>query len=262
MHLSPKEIDKILLHSAGFIAQKRYARGLALNYVETVALISAQLLEFIRDGNAVAELMEKGKKLLGFADVMPGVAEMLPEVQVEGTFPDGSKLVTVHDPVCREKGDPELALYASGLDKTADAPAAELPADRMISIDKTELEPGGTHTAEGEIVLNENRQVITLTVLNTGDRPVQVGSHYPFFEVNPALLFYREKAYGKRLDIPAGTAVRFEPGESKTVSLVAIAGTGTIYGGNALISGKISAENKKKALEKALAAGFSNKEEN
>src|SRR5690606_9451923 len=118
MRITPKELDKLILHNAGCLAQKRYARGLKLNYPETVALIASQLMEFIRDGETVAVLMDKGKKILGFNDVMPGVASMLPEVQIEGTFPDGTKLVTVHDPICRENGNPDLALYGSGLTKS------------------------------------------------------------------------------------------------------------------------------------------------
>ena len=96
MHLTPHELDKLALHQAGYLAQKRLARGLRLNYPEAVALISTQVLEFIRDGRSVAELMDLGRQLLGRADVMDGVSEMIVEVQVEGTFPDGSKLVTVH----------------------------------------------------------------------------------------------------------------------------------------------------------------------
>ena len=99
MRLSPREIDKLVLHNAGFVAQKRYARGLRLNYPETTALIATQLLEFIRDGERVSTLMNKGKQLLGIEDVLPGVPELVHEVQVEGTFPDGTKLVTVHNPI-------------------------------------------------------------------------------------------------------------------------------------------------------------------
>ena len=98
MHLTPREIDKLTLHQAGVLAQKRLARGLRLNYPEAVALIATQLLEFIRDGRSVAELMDLGRQLLGRADVLDGVADMIDEVQVEGTFPDGTKLVTVHHP--------------------------------------------------------------------------------------------------------------------------------------------------------------------
>ena len=99
MHLSPREIDKLMLHQAGVVAQKRLARGLRLNYPESVALISAQLLEFIREGRRVAQLMELGRRFLGRRQVMAGVPEMIAEVQVEGTFPDGTKLVTIHDPI-------------------------------------------------------------------------------------------------------------------------------------------------------------------
>ena len=99
MHLSPRDIDKLILHGAGFLAQKRLARGLRLNYPEAIALIAAQILELIRDGRSVAELMDLGRRMLGRAQVLPGVPELIAEVQVEGTFPDGTKLVTVHHPI-------------------------------------------------------------------------------------------------------------------------------------------------------------------
>lgn len=99
--------------------------------------------------------------------------------------------------------------------------------------------PGEVIVAAGEITLNEGRDTVRLTVSNTGDRPVQVGSHYHFFESNTALEFERAKARGFRLDIPAGTAVRFEPGQSREVNLVRYAGGGEIYGFNALINGKL-----------------------
>src|ERR1700731_3118660 len=115
MHLTPREIDKLILHQAGVLAQKRLARGLRLNYVEATALIATQLLEFIRDGQSVANLMDLGRRLLGRSDVLDGVAEMIDEVQVEGTFPDGTKLVTVHHPIVAEHGDMSLAFYGSFL---------------------------------------------------------------------------------------------------------------------------------------------------
>src|SRR6266566_591624 len=115
MHLTPQETDKLTLHQAGNLAQKRLARGLRLNYPEAVALIATQLLELIRDGQSVAELMDLGRQFLGRADVMEHVPEMIVEVQVEGTFPDGSKLVTVHHPIVAEHGNLELALYGSFL---------------------------------------------------------------------------------------------------------------------------------------------------
>src|SRR6266853_3908993 len=115
MHLSPRELDKLVLHNAGCVAQKRLARGLRLNYPEAIALIAAQLLEFIREGKRVAELMNLGGQLLGRNQVMPGVAAMIGEVQVEGTFPDGTKLVTVHHPIASQNGNLALALHGSFL---------------------------------------------------------------------------------------------------------------------------------------------------
>ena len=99
--------------------------------------------------------------------------------------------------------------------------------------------PGEIFTKDGDIVLNEGREAITTDVANTGDRPVQVGSHYHFFETNPALQFDRDRTRGYRLDIPAGTAVRFEPGQTRSVSLVPYAGPRTVYGFNGLVNGKL-----------------------
>jgi urease subunit beta len=99
--------------------------------------------------------------------------------------------------------------------------------------------PGEVIPAAGDIVLNRDRPTLTLTVANTGDRPVQVGSHYHFFETNPALAFERAKARGMRLDIPAGTAVRFEPGQSRTVKLVAYGGARRVFGFQAKIQGEL-----------------------
>ena len=231
MHLSPREIDKLTLHQAGVLAQKRLARGVRLNHPESVALIATQILEFIREGRSVAELMDLGRQLLGRRQVMAGVPEMVAEVQVEGTFPDGTKLVTVHHPIAADDGDLELALYGSFL---------PVP-DPLVftAMGEAMPEPGGCELLDGELVLNEGRPTIELSVTNFGDRPVQVGSHYHFVEANAALRFDRAAAYGMRLDIPAGTAVRFEPGEMRTVPLVAIAGNRVIRGGNDLAAGPV-----------------------
>jgi urease subunit gamma len=99
MQLTPREKDKLLIFTAALVAERRRARGLKLNHPEAVALISAAILEGARDGRTVAELMSFGKTVLGRADVMDGVAEMIPEIQVEATFADGTKLVTVHSPI-------------------------------------------------------------------------------------------------------------------------------------------------------------------
>ncbi len=205
MKLTPREKDKLLVSLAAMVARNRLERGVKLNYPETVALISDFVVEGARDGRPVAELMEAGAHVVAPDQVMPGVADMLHEIQVEATFPDGTKLVTVHDPV-RGAG-------------------------------RAEVSPGEIAAAEGTITLNAGRETVILTVANTGDRPIQVGSHYHFHETNTALDFDREAARGFRLDIPAGTAVRFEPGQSREVTLVKLSGSGTVYGFNQKVMG-------------------------
>jgi urease subunit gamma/beta len=217
MHLTPRDIDKLVLHGAGFLSQKRLARGLRLNYPESVALIATQLLELIREGRSVAELMDVGRRMLGRVHVMDGVAEMLAEVQVEGTFPDGTKLVTIHWPIALDRVDLALALHGTFL---------PIPSDEAFgwtSDSQTRSVPGAVLVSPGAILLNEGREAVEVVVKSIGDRPIQVGSHYPFAETNAALVFDRAQAANRRLDIPAGTAVRFEPGDEKTVRLVAIA---------------------------------------
>lgn len=251
MHLSPRDIDKLLLHNVGFLAQKRLARGVRLNHPEAVGLIAAQLLEFIRDGRSVAELMNLGRKFLGRNQVMPGVPAMIGEVQVEGTFPDGTKLVTVHHPIASENGDLALALYGSFL---------PVPAFTAFKTMPEEADPGLCEPQAGELDLNAGRETVSLPVTNLGDRPVQVGSHYHFIETNAQLKFDRAKAYGKRLDIPAGTAVRFEPGETKTVQLVEIAGNRVIRGGNNLGDGPVLSENLPAVMARVKSGGFAHEE--
>jgi urease subunit gamma/beta len=147
--------------------------------------------------------------------VLSGVAELAQEVQVEGTFPDGTKLVTVHQPIVLDTVDLSLALYGSFLPVPAETSFEAAASDAPV--------PGEVLVLPGSIVLNEGRDVVKLSVQSVGDRPIQVGSHYPFAETNAALVFDRARAQNRRLDIPAGTAVRFEPGDEKTVRLVAVA---------------------------------------
>lgn len=206
MELTPREKDKLIIFMAAYLAERRKARGVKLNYPEAVAYITAAVLEGARDGRTVAELMSYGATVLTDADVMPGISELIPEVQVEATFPDGTKLVTVHNPIRAAK-------------------SAEVP--------------GEVRPLPGDIELNVGREKKRLRVSNTGDRPIQVGSHYHFFETNSALDFDRDLARGFRLDIPAGTAVRFEPGQSREVELVAFDGAREVYGFNAKVMGKL-----------------------
>lgn len=210
MRMTPKEQEKLMLFLAGELAEKRLKRGVKLNYPESVAYISSHLIELARDGQDVAALMEIGTKLLTAEDVMDEVPQMLEEVQVEATFPDGTKLVTVHHPI-----QPKV---------------------------RQETPVGATVCMDGEIELNTGRKTRELSVTNTGDRPIQVGSHYHFYEVNQLLEYERKKAYGYRLDIPSGTSVRFEPGETKKVKLVELGGNKTVYGLRDLTCKKIEEE--------------------
>ena len=217
-----------MLHTACVVAQKRYARGLKLNYPEAIALISGQLLELIRDGHSLAQLTDMGTRILGTDDVMPGVAEMIDEVQVEGTLIDGTKLVSVHQPICHSGLDSKWALYGSGLTKATEP---------LVTDNSMNLIPGEVEISDTPIILNEHRKTFTLPVTNQGSRPIQIGSHCNFAETNRALDFDRLAAIGYRLNIAAGTAVRFEPGETKEVELVEIAGDKKIFGGNNLVNG-------------------------
>lgn len=227
MHLSPKETDRLQLFLAAELARKRRARGLRLNYPEARAFIADEILEGARDGKTVAELMDLGASLLTTDDVQPGVAKLVGVLQVEGMFPDGQKLVTIHEPI--RAGDEAVE----------------------------GVEPGEVWTPDGEIELSPGRDTASVGVTNKGDRPIQVGSHFHFFEVNSQLEFDRARAFGMHLDIPAGTAVRFEPGDSKDVELVAFAGGREVHGLNNLTEGDTTSDQSRAtALERAQARGF------
>ena len=206
MNLTPREKDKLLIAMAATVARRRLERGVKLNHPEAVALITDFVVEGARDGRTVADLMEAGAHVLTAGQVMDGIASMIHDIQIEATFPDGTKLVTVHHPI---RG----------------AAAA--------------LTPGEIVTEPGDIVMSEGRETILLDVANSGDRPIQVGSHYHFFETNPALKFERAKARGYRLDIPAGTATRLEPGQSRSVRLVELAGKRQAIGFRQEVMGKL-----------------------
>lgn len=199
MHLMPSDTEKLLLAVAGMVARDRLTRGVRLNHPEAVALLTTWVIERAREGATVSELMESGREVLSADQVMDGVPAMIREVQVEATFPDGRKLVTLHHPI---QGAPDV-----------EGPGAVRP-----SADDLELNP------------RPAKERITLTLTNIGDRPIQVGSHFHLPQVNPALEFDREAARGYRLDIPSGTSVRFEPGVSRQVDAVTLRGERTVPG--------------------------------
>lgn len=198
MHLMPSDTEKLLLAVAGMVARDRLARGVKLNHPESVALLSAWVIERARDGASVTQLMEEGREVLAADQVMDGVAEMIHDVQVEATFPDGRKLVTLHHPI---QGG------------SAEAPGATEPAQ-----------------TEREINPRPDDERISLILTNTGDRPIQIGSHFHLPDTNPALEFDRVAAQGFRLDVPSGTSVRFEPGVAREVSAVSLRGERVVAG--------------------------------
>lgn len=213
MLLTPHEQERLMVAGAAEVARHRRERGLLLNHPEAVAVLTAWILEAARDGMSVAQIMSAGRDVLDTSDVMEGVEALIDELQAEATFPDGTKLVTLHGPI-------QPAPLAPG--------AADHGAARLV--------PGEVLLREGDVALLEGRDLVSLTVLNTGDRPVQVGSHFHFAEANEALQFDREAAVGSRLAVPAGTSVRFEPGISMNVAVVAFAGEGVTAGFRGLYS--------------------------
>ncbi len=204
MFLTNREQEKLMIYTASKLAVERKDRGLKLNYPEAVSIISSFILEGARDGKSVSDLMVSATQVLNEYDVMPGIASMMDMVQTEATFNDGTKLVTVHNPIVTSK---------------------------------EEIVPGEYLVDDGDIELNANKKAITIEVENIGDRPIQVGSHYHFFEVNAFIDFDRELAYGRRLNIPSGTSVRFEPGSKKEIDLISYSGKRYISGFNALVEG-------------------------
>ena len=227
MLLTPTEMERLTIFTAAELSRKRRAKGLRLNFPEAVALITDEILEGAREGRSVVDLIGFGSTILTTEDVMDGIASMMPILQVEGMFPDGTKLVTVHEPIRPKEGSPAGS-----------------------------LEPGAIMAMHGDIELSAGRPRVTLDVTNTGDRPIQVGSHYHFFETNRALDFDRRATTGMRLDIAAGTAVRFEPGQRKTVTLTTFGGERALSGLNDLSRGAKDDKGWADAVERAKAGGF------
>jgi len=217
MDLTPREKDKLIIFTAALLAHQRKDRGVKLNYPESIAYISSAILEGARDGKSVAELMSYGRQLLTTDDVMQGVDSMISDIQVEATFPDGTKLVTIHNPI---------QPIEEVIDNDQELDEVLIPGEVLINI-------------SDEIEINLKRNRIRILVANHGDRPIQVGSHYHFYEANAALSFDREKTKGFRLNIPSGTAVRFEPGQERKVELVEYDGEKVVYGFNAKVMGKL-----------------------
>jgi urease subunit gamma/beta len=212
MHLTPKELDRLTIFSAAELARRRRSRGRRLNVPETIAVISDEVLEAAWDGASYEEVIERGRSTLGPGDVMDGVREVVRHLEIEALFPSGTALVTIDDPI--------------------GAPSAEALATA----------PGAIHTPDATIAINPRRATIELDVTNAGEEPVFISSHYHFFESNAALKFDRSQALGMRLDIPAGTAVGWDPGERRRIRLVPLAGRKIAYGFRGLAQDATSGE--------------------
>lgn len=227
MRLTPTDRDRLLIFTAAELARSRRARGLRLNVPEATALIADTVCEAARDGRRLAEAAAAGATLLTADDVLPGVVDIVREVKVEAVFDDGTRLVVVRDPFGGADQAPGLG---------DDAPGA------VVTGPPSALAPAAS---------------VTLDVTNTSEVPVSITSHFHFFEVNPRLRFDREAAYGMRLAIPAGSALRFGPGETVQVALVPIGGERVAIGFAGLVDGSLDAPGaRERALERARTEGY------
>lgn len=229
MRLTPTERDRLLLFNAAQLARARRARGLLLNVPEATALIADTVCEAARDGLRLSEAIEAGRTVLSAAEVLPGVPDIVTEIQVEAVFDDGTRLAVVTDPF---QGAGSLA---------GRAPGAILPREEL----------------RDQAARHDRQPTVSLSVRNIGEVPVSVTSHFHFFEVNRRLAFDRAAAYGLRLDIPAGSSTRFEPGALVEVGLVPIGGARIAIGFSGLVDGPLDAPGtRESAIARAKAEGY------
>jgi urease subunit gamma/beta len=213
----------LLIFSAAQLAHARRARGLRLNVPETVAVVSDAVIEAARDGARLVDAVAAARAVLGPDDVLPGVADVVTQVCVEAVFDDGTRLAVVPDPI----GGGSLGALAPGA---------------VVAADVTETERPGA---------------VSVTVTNTADVAISVTSAWHFFEANPRLHFDRAAAYGRHLDIPAGSAVRFSPGVAVPVRLVPIGGKRIAVGFAGLVDGPLDAPGGlSNALGRARSMGY------
>lgn len=224
MNLTPTELERLTVFTAAEFARRNLRDGVRLSHPEAVAFIADEMMHAARRGVAYEDIIDMAGRLLDASAVMPGVAAMIPVVCAEGDFAEGTKMMVVFGPITPAPGDPV---------------------------------PGEILCAEGDIELNAGRAVVEVDVLNTGDRDIQVRSHAHFFEVNRALDFPRERAFGMHLDSPSGVGARFEPGIAKRVRLVPFGGTREVHGFGGLTQGALDDPRvRAQALAAARARGY------
>lgn len=221
MLLTPAERDRLLVFLAAELARARRARGLRLNAPEATALIADAVCEAARSGARLHDAVAAGQAVLGPDDVLPGVADIVDEVRVEAVFDDGTRLAVVSDPI--------------GAAGSPDAPGAILTGSRRQPV----------------------RDVTLVEVTNTAAVPISVTSHVHFFEVNSRLRFDRAAAYGRRPDLPAGSTLRLDPGQTREIALVPIGGDRVVIGFAGLVDGPLDAPGAfEEAMHRAAACGY------
>ena len=224
MRLTPTDRDRLLIFTTAELARARRARGLQLNVPEATAIIADTVCEAARDGARLMQAAAAGAAVLGVGDVLPGVPDIVREVRVEAVFDDGTRMVVVRNP------------FGNGGSLGTDAPGAVITADREPTT------PAG---------------LVYVVATNTSQVPISITSHFHFFEVNPRLMFDRAAAYGMRLAIPAGSALRFEPGVATDAPLIPVGGDRVAIGFAGLVDGPLDAPGAKEAaLARAGQQGY------
>jgi urease subunit gamma/beta len=221
-------MDRLTIFTAAEMARRNRKLGIRLSHPEAVALITDEVMLAARRDMPYAEIRDMANRLLTTDDVEVGVAEMTPMIYIECAFAEGTKLLVLFEPIA----------------------LGNLPLEETTY-------PGQVFTPEGEISFFEDSASVTIDVVNTGDRDVQVRSHTHFFEANRALDFDRAASWGMKLDRPAGMGIRFEPGVPKSVRLIPIAGKRVVIGEAGLVNGPLDGEgSKERGLELARQHGY------
>ena len=229
MRLTGKELNRLTIFTLAELARRRQARGRKLNAPEAAAIVCDEILEWAWDGLPLGEVIERAGAVLTRDDLMDGVAEVIGQIEIDALFPSGTVLVVVPEPF--------------GPDPPG-SPAA----------------PGGITVGKDPVDLNAGQPGITLLVRNDTTVPIEVTSHFHFFEANRSLSFDRRKAFGMRLDTPAGVAVRWEPGERKEVELIPIGGARQVWGFAGLVDGPIDEVDGDAVLDEAIRRGYAHGE--
>lgn len=228
MNLSPTELDRLVIFTAAEMARRNRRLGVRLSHPEAVAFLTDEVMVAARRDIPYDEIRDMAGRLLTTDDVEPGVAPMIPMLYIECLFAEGTKVIALFEPIG--------------------------PGEKP---DESGVVPGEILSPEEDVEILAGLPVLTIDVVNTGDRDVQVRSHTHFFEVNRALDFDRASAWGMKIDRPAGMGIRFEPGVVKAVPLVPIEGHRVVRGQAGLVDGKLDAAGAKQAaLGLAKARGY------